>query len=182
MLVRLGDKLEEQERKGLRRPGDLERAMTEQAYRLISRAARDNGQTETRIVKNKEVFGFASSIDLCRHLVGLWDRQGGRCRLTGLPMLLCSPEGGVNELVLSVDRIDSNRQYEPGNLQLVCWFINRWKGTTSQDQFMALIEILRGGERVADLHPRRFGAVVTAGNGAAAETTAPLGAVAGKRA
>jgi len=47
---------------------------------------------------------------------------------------------GDDEMKASLDRIDSNAHYEAGNLQVVCRFINRWKGADSNSQFKRLIE------------------------------------------
>jgi hypothetical protein len=59
--------------------------------------------------------GVLFSITL-RDLMGIWEKQSGRCALTGLEMLtrVRSPYSA------SVDRIDSKGIYEIGNVQLVC--------------------------------------------------------------
>ena len=54
---------------------------------------------------------------------------------------------GVNEdrpLRPSLDRIDSDKQYEEGNLQIVCQFINRWKSNTPDEEFRRLLSLVRG--------------------------------------
>jgi hypothetical protein len=43
----------------------------------------------------------------------------------------------------SLDRIDSSGHYEAGNLQVVCRFINRWKGADQNVQFVRLMDTLR---------------------------------------
>lgn len=45
----------------------------------------------------------------------------------------------------SPDRIDSNGHYTPDNVQIVCWFINRWKGADDDQLVVRLIEALRTG-------------------------------------
>jgi len=47
------------------------------------------------------------------------------------------------ELRCSLDRIDSTRHYEPGNLQVVCKFANSWKGIYDNDVFVHLIGKIR---------------------------------------
>lgn len=52
-------------------------------------------------------------------------------------------QGGNDEMKASLDRIDSSGHYEQGNLQLVCKFINRWKGAAPNAQFLSLLNELR---------------------------------------
>lgn len=46
----------------------------------------------------------------------------------------------------SLDRIDSDGHYEAGNLQVVCRFINFWKGASDDEEFRRLLELVRGIE------------------------------------
>jgi hypothetical protein len=62
--------------------------------------------------------------------------------LTGLEMILDGVDGD-RELRCSLDRIDSSKHYERGNLQIVCKFANRWKGASDNDQFKRLVEMIR---------------------------------------
>lgn len=60
------------------------------------------------------------------HLVRLWDRQQGRCAVSGLPF---SEERFEDALVKhpyreSLDRIDPRRRYLEGNMRLVCTAAN----------------------------------------------------------
>lgn len=102
-----------------------------------------NGQTVLRAIKNKEL--RMTSAELERLLATLLDLQGDRCPLTGIPFQFRSP--GVDENLLpSVDRIDSNGHYEVGNLQIVCRFINFWKGDSKNEEFKRLLMLVRGEE------------------------------------
>jgi hypothetical protein len=49
-------------------------------------------------------------------------------------------------LLPSVDRIDSNGHYEAGNLQVVCQFVNFWKGSSDNEEFKRLLMLVRGGD------------------------------------
>ena len=69
-------------------------------------------------------------------------KQEGRCALTGLKMLL-DDEPGDDQCRYSLDRMDSSLHYEPGNLQVVCKFVNKWKGAMANEEFKRLIELLR---------------------------------------
>ncbi len=50
-----------------------------------------------------------------------------RCALTGL-MLGYDGECDDKEMLASLDRIDSSGHYTAGNVQIVCRFMNRWRG------------------------------------------------------
>ncbi|HLO39926.1 MAG TPA: hypothetical protein VK176_02810, partial [Phycisphaerales bacterium] len=73
---------------------------------------------------------------------------GGLCAITGI-RLEFDGEQDDDELLCSLDRIDSNGHYEEKNLQVVCRFINRWKNSSNDAEFKRLIGLVRsigGGE------------------------------------
>lgn len=101
-------------------------------------AARDqSGLERTKVTKDKEV-RFASAAELQAHLEMLWTSE--HCVLSGLKLDM---GGGDPELAPSLDRIDSSKHYEPGNLQVVARFINRWKSDDDQVNFARLLMLLR---------------------------------------
>jgi len=51
------------------------------------------------------------------------------------------------DMMMSLDRIDSDLGYIRGNLQLTCWFANRWKGASDNGEFIALIDKVRGSHQ-----------------------------------
>ncbi|HHZ6872722.1 TPA: hypothetical protein ACWLT0_003901 [Pseudomonas aeruginosa] len=115
------------------------------AYRMAKTAwdttQNANGQEVLQRIKNKD-FGFANEDALRLYIEDLHQMQEGLCALTGIPMQLdrnCDDE----ELKCSLDRIDSNGHYAPGNLQLVCRFANRWKSDSENADFMRLIDLVR---------------------------------------
>lgn len=63
-------------------------------------------------------------------------------RPTGIPMQR-DRDSDDEELLCSLDRIDSNGHYAPGNLQIVCRFANRWKSDSDNADFMRLINLVR---------------------------------------
>ena len=153
MMVRVPDYLEKMKQQGVRLHGELEMRALKMAYEIEYRTQRSNGQTETRTVKAK-AFGFNTATDLSEYIMALWRKQNGLCVLTGLPMLLDAPIGASSALVVSVDRIDSDGHYAPGNLQLTCQFANLWKSDTTDEDFHALIDIVRRGRDAWLDHPR----------------------------
>ena len=68
------------------------------------------------------------------YLMDLWKKQKGLCALSQQPMTHMKGKGRVYTNV-SVDRIDSSTNYRKGNLQLVCYIFNIWKGTLSNEEF-----------------------------------------------
>ncbi len=99
-----------------------------------------NGQQVLRNVKRKDM-AFTSPKELEDYILELLRLQTDLCALTDIPLNLDEVEGDP-EMRASLDRIDSNGHYERGNLQIVCRFINRWKGASENDQFRRLMEIV----------------------------------------
>lgn len=105
-------------------------------------ACAQSGQIVTTLRKEKR-FAFPNNEAFKHYVLRLIDRQEGRCAITGLKLQfpsVCSDE----EMLASLDRIDSNGHYESGNLQVVCRFVNRWKGDDADLDFRRLLEMVRG--------------------------------------
>jgi hypothetical protein len=100
-----------------------------------------NGQQVLRTVKNKEIrFGRPGEFEA--YINALIEKQNGRCALTGLEMQQFD-KSSDEQLLCSLDRIDSDGHYEPGNLQIVCRFVNKWKSDAKDDEFRRLIALVR---------------------------------------
>jgi hypothetical protein len=116
------------------------------ARRMVKTAqqttAFSNGQTVPQTVKNKNN-AFDSEDEFVGYVRSLIEKQEGLCAISGLPLQSDITGHGDDEMKASLDRIDSNGHYEVGNLQVVCRFINRWKSSDKNSQFMELIQILR---------------------------------------
>lgn len=79
--------------------------------------------------------------DELRELIAaLLVEQRDVCALTGLPLQY---EGPDPKLRPSLDRIDSEGHYSRGNLQVVCRFVNFWKGSETDEEFRRLLGLLR---------------------------------------
>jgi len=99
-----------------------------------------NGQQVLRTLKNKD-FGFSSRETLAGYIADIYEAQEGLCAITGLTLQF---KGGEDhQLCCSLDRIDSDGHYEPGNLQIVCKFINLWKSDRDNEEFRRLIGVVR---------------------------------------
>lgn len=104
----------------------------------VAFAARDqSGVERIKTAKDKQV-RFASTAHLQAHLEALW--TSNCCVLSGLKLDM---SGGDAELAPSLDRIDSSKHYEPGNLQVVARFINRWKSDDEQETFLRLLKLVK---------------------------------------
>jgi hypothetical protein len=112
--------------------------MADAAFRTTATA---NGQTTERTAKIKNM-GFGSKVELQQYLTEMLNSQEGVCELTGLQFNLDQQEGDP-QLRASLDRIDSNGHYERGNLQIVCRFVNRWKGADADPEFRRLLDVLK---------------------------------------
>jgi hypothetical protein len=123
--------------------GGREKSIAAMVYSIENTVRNANGQIVERTVKNKEL--KMSSAELENFLPSLLDLQGNRCTLTDIPFNYHGPDADKN-LLPSVDRIDSNGHYEVGNLQVVCQFINFWKGTYDNEEFKRLLMLVRGVE------------------------------------
>ncbi|MCV2893719.1 hypothetical protein [Lentibacter sp. XHP0401] len=120
---------------------DAADAAERMARTAISTTNSANGQTVERIVKRKDL-GFASASALQDYITELMGAQEFCCELTGLPLEL-DEVNGDSAMYASLDRIDSDSHYEPGNLQVVCRFANFWKSNSNDIEFRRLIGILR---------------------------------------
>ena len=81
-------------------------------------------------------------------LMKLWEKQRGRCALTGLPMTwqIATREDIANGYGLgrnvSVDRIDNARGYVKGNIRLICSQLNYMRGSLSDNDFILWCELV----------------------------------------
>jgi len=69
-----------------------------------------------------------------------WEYQKGVCPYTGLKLEL---KGGDKFRQASLDRKDSNRLYEKGNIEFVSTPINLMKGTMSVEETIEYIKIIK---------------------------------------
>jgi hypothetical protein len=75
------------------------------------------------------------------HVLGLFSKQQGKCAITGVEMTF-DPINGRKQTNISIDRIDSSRGYEEGNVQLVCLVINLMKLNLSTAEFLDWCDIV----------------------------------------
>lgn len=68
-------------------------------------------------------------------LLGLYEKQQGCCALSGIRMTTISGKGHILTNV-SIDRIDSSKEYEQDNVQLVCHIVNLMKHNMTVEQLV----------------------------------------------
>jgi len=120
--------------------GGKEKSIIAMRFSIEETVRRSNGQIVERRWKNKE--SGLSGQELEDLLAELLDLQGNRCALTGIPFHFHGPDADSN-LLPSPDRIDSNGHYVRGNIQIVCRFINFWKGASDNEEFKELLMLVR---------------------------------------
>ncbi|MDM0045705.1 hypothetical protein QTH91_14540 [Variovorax dokdonensis] len=113
------------------------RAAIEHMVRMALVARDQSGTERISIAKDKEV-RFASEGELQAHLEKLW--VANTCAISKVPLDLSRFDP---DLAPSLDRIDSSGHYEPGNLQVVARFINRWKSDDNDGNFARLLRLVR---------------------------------------
>ena len=68
-------------------------------------------------------------------LVKMWEKQNGKCALSGVYLTHHKDGSGAKEYNASIDRISGEKGYTVQNTQLVCYRINLMKHTLSEDLF-----------------------------------------------
>ena len=123
------------------RVGAVSAAAQRMAKQAFATAAVADGRELQQVAKVKQVVGFTFR-QLRTYIQDLIEKQNGRCALTNLPLQYDEAFADI-EMLASLDRIDSDRHYEVGNLQVVCRFANRWKGSSSDMEFRRLLAVLK---------------------------------------
>jgi len=98
--------------------------------------------TISRVLRKRKKVRFGNNENFQEFLKMKIREQNGKCALTGIPLQFRGEHTNKNFLC-SLDRIDSDGDYEPVNLQVVCRFINRWKSDSDNDEFKSLISLIR---------------------------------------
>jgi len=107
------------------------RRMAETARKTVMTA---DGRTVSRRLKVKDLRFQDNNLE--QYIDELIVQQKRCCAISGLPF---EADKAGGEFQCSLDRIDSSGHYEPGNLQVVCKFINRWKSDSNDREFRRLL-------------------------------------------
>lgn len=120
--------------------GAREKSIADIKYSVGKTVFNSNGQVVPSTVKNKEL--MMSDAELDKLIRDLLEIQEDRCAITGLPLQFRGTQTDDNMLP-SLDRIDSDGHYSRDNLQIVCRFINFWKQAADDTEFRRLIGLIR---------------------------------------
>lgn len=82
-------------------------------------------------------------------LVTLWEKQGGRCAITGEPMTHRREAGKRLTTNGSIDRIVPGGRYTIDNIRLVCSIVNKMRLDMSDDELKMWCELIINGEKYA---------------------------------
>jgi hypothetical protein len=123
--------------------GGREKSIIAMRQSVENTVKNSNGQIIQHTLKNKEL--RMTSTQLEKLIKELLDLQENRCALSGISFQFHTADADKN-LLPSLDRKDSDGHYETGNLQVVCRFINFWKGDGDNNEFQRLLMLVRGQE------------------------------------
>lgn len=149
LLVKLEDELKDRSKPSKPKSGSTvylggrTKCIFDMKYNTIKTVVNANGQMVERKVKDKSL-GMSEN-ELEKEITRLLDKQEDRCALTGIEFDYSDPPDDI-QLKPSLDRIDSDRHYEKGNLQVVCRFVNFWKSAQDNTEFLRLLAKLRGDD------------------------------------
>lgn len=65
-------------------------------------------------------------------LINLWDKQNGKCAISGIDMT-CTLDSGRTPYNVSADQINPSMGYTKNNIQLVCMSVNQLKSDFEMD-------------------------------------------------
>jgi hypothetical protein len=131
--------------------GARERSITNMRLSILHTVSQSHGQMVSRNIQMKaKDLGFQSDQALDAYIRERMTIQSDRCALTGIKFHFHGDYDIDKNLRPSPDRIDSNGHYAPGNIQVVCQFINMWKRDTENDEFLRLLSLVRNQENGAE--------------------------------
>ncbi|GJD40815.1 hypothetical protein [Methylobacterium bullatum] len=115
-------------------------AVFDMANMTMETVRQANGQIVETTRKVKEL--WMSKTGLQTYIEALLEKQEDKCALTGITFHYVG-KGDDKQRRPSLDRKDSDKHYEVGNLQVVCKFINKWKSNARDEEFLRLIGLVR---------------------------------------
>ena len=108
---------------------------TADPYQYMNRATQQ--LKHSRLKRDPYILFTAEPEDIHK----IYDKQDGKCALSGIKMTHHRDGSGIPKPYnISIDRIDSDGDYTPENIQLVCNVVNFMKGSLSDADFIAICE------------------------------------------
>lgn len=75
-------------------------------------------------------------------LVDLWEKQSGRCLLTGIPMTTVRGNGWQIPTNVSIDQIKHRYGYTKENVRLLCWQANMMRGQLTDEELIIFCRLI----------------------------------------
>ena len=75
------------------------------------------------------------------YVIETYKSQNGKCALTGWELEFTRGgdyDNGTNSRAATIDRIDNDKGYVEGNIQITCWQPNKVKGSLSNNSFVKM--------------------------------------------
>jgi len=94
-----------------------------------------------RLVTSAAERGYAFSLTK-EYIWNLYEAQGRKCALTGVPVDFCPDSNHPEKQTASVDRIDSHKDYVPGNIQILSKMVNLAKSWFDQEGFITMCNLV----------------------------------------
>jgi hypothetical protein len=120
----------------------LSQSIAQRMLQTVKATCAQSGSQSVVVAKNKE-WRFEDDEHFLSVVNALLDQAQGQCALSRVELDLT---GERPELSPSLDRKRSDGHYEPGNLQIVARFVNRWKSDTSDEEFLELLKTVRSAQ------------------------------------
>lgn len=99
---------------------------------------RGRGKELDRYLKRLEHNAISRNLSFSiskQNVLDKYNEQDGLCAISGIEIFFQEIGGIQNEQTVSVDRIDSSKDYTEDNIQLVHKIVNKMKGSLSQSDF-----------------------------------------------
>ena len=87
--------------------------------------------------RKKQGYDWSVTID---DFVEQYEKQSGRCALSGVVLTHYRDGGGAKSFNCSIDRINPQLGYTKKNIQIVAYSVNMMKGTMDEYEFMWWID------------------------------------------
>jgi hypothetical protein len=90
---------------------------------------------------------FFEELDI-EKMIEIWNSQNGKCRFTGVDLVLPHEEkykSTSHNYKASIDRIDSSNPYTIDNIQFVSYSVNNLKHTMNESEVIEFFNIIKGG-------------------------------------
>lgn len=101
-----------------------------------------------KIAVSKTWEGDENRLELIKFLKTLYEKQNGKCAITGVPLELEIGTNKPNPNKCSLDRIDSSRGYNHRNVWFVAWWVNAMKSDMDMKTFLNRVRLIHESQKL----------------------------------